>query len=198
MRFQVIGSCPCIRTEEERRAIDKKAADAAFKRCKKERIDSFMTAQGFKKYKTNAYVRKNEIDLLEYVDFQKEQYGSKTFTVNLAVMPLYVPREYIVFGFSRRLGELICRRDIWWDFADGSACAASMENVKNALERFALPWFQRRTSERYIRLLLLWKKRTSRLSVYDEEWLAALNSRCDRDAAIRENMEKLGLLDLLI
>ncbi len=33
----------------------------------------------FYRYKTNAYVRLNNIGLLEYIDLQKERYGSKTF-----------------------------------------------------------------------------------------------------------------------
>lgn len=132
-----------------------------------------------------------------YVDFQKESYGSKTFTVNLAVMPLYTtlyqPQNVVAFYVSHRLGELICRRDIWWDFADETICAKSLANVKDALAQFAMPWFCRMANERHVRLLLLQKKLTSKLSVYDEEWLNAINDRGNRAEIILEHMDKLGL-----
>lgn len=149
MNFKIVGNRPHIRLDKELASIDKKAADTAFKVHKKEIIDPYMSAKGFLKYKSNAYVRKNKIDLLEYIDFQKEHYGSKTFTVNLAVMPLYIPHEYIVFGFSKRLGELICNYDIWWDFADEIICEKSMGNVKDAIELFAVPWFHKMENEHY-------------------------------------------------
>lgn len=43
-------------------------------------------------------------------------------TVNIAVLPLYVPHDYISFGFSDRVGCLICDKDIWWDYSDASIC----------------------------------------------------------------------------
>lgn len=197
MGFELVGVRPCLRTGDECAALDKKAADAAFRRCKREVIDPFLASQGFRKYKTNAYVRRSGIDVLEYIDLQKEHYGSKTFTLNLAVMPLYTsayePRDVVAFYVSHRLGELICRRDLWWDFADERACAASMENVCAALERYGLPWFRRMSDERYVRLLLMKRKLTGRLSVYDEEWLAVLGERRERGALVRQRMEELGL-----
>lgn len=202
MSFQIIGSRPHIRSTEEMALVDKKAVDASFKKRKKESIDPFMAAQGFHKYRTNAYVRVNKIDLLEYVDFQKEHYGSKTFTVNLAVMPLYTtlyePRDVVAFYVSDRLGKLICGRDIWWDFAEDAVCAASLANVRDALEQFAVPWFRKMANEHYVRLLLLKKKLTSSLSVYDEEWLHAIRNRAERTEIIREHMEQLGLPESLI
>lgn len=202
MSFQIVGSRPHIRSTEEMALIDKKAADASFKKHKKELIDPFMTAQGFHKYKTNAYVRVNKIDLLEYIDFQKEHYGSKTFTVNLAVMPLYTtlyaPQDVVAFYVSDRLGELICGRDIWWDFAEDAICAESLTNARDALAQFAVPWFRKMANEHYVRLLLLKKKLTSKLSVYDEEWLHVIQDRGNRTELIREHMEKLGLPKALI
>lgn len=193
MRFNIAGARPCIRSEEELALLDKKAADAAFRTYKRVIIDPCMTAQGFFRYKSRAYVRRNRIDLLEYLDFQKEQYGSKTFTVNLAVMPLYTPHESIVFGFSARLGMLICGRDIWWDFADDAACKTSMDNVSAAMQRFGFPWFGKMSHERRVVLQLLRQKWLSRLSSYDREWLQAIGSRSQRTAVIRKNIEKLKL-----
>lgn len=193
----MVGMRPCFRMGDECAVLDKKAADAAFRRCKRERLDPFLKAQGFHKYKTNAYVRRSGIDLLEYIDLQKEHYGSKTFTVNLAVMPLYTsayePRGVVAFYVSHRLGELICRKDLWWDFADKRVCAASMENVCAALAQYGLSWFHKMADERYVRVLLMKRKLAGRLSVYDEEWLAVLGERRSRGALVQQRMEELGL-----
>lgn len=198
MAFKIVGNRLHIRTDEEMSKVDKRAADAAFKKYQKEFITPYMKEQGFLKYKTNAYVRRSKIDLLEYVEFQKENHGSKTFTVNLAVMPLYMSCDFIIFYFSHRLGELICRRDIWWDFADETVCAMSMKNVKEAIEQFGMPWFHKMANEHLIRLLLMKKKLSSKLSVYDKEWLNAIDSRNSRTAVIQENVNKLGLPKALI
>ena len=58
-----------IRTDNEMRLIDKELAEKAFKTQKK-RLESFLKEKGFVKYKTNSYIRKNEIDVLEYFDLQ--------------------------------------------------------------------------------------------------------------------------------
>ena len=88
---------------------------------------------------------------------------------------------------------MICRRDIWWDFADEAVCAASMENVKEAIEQFAMPWFHKMSNEHLVRLLLLKKKLSSKLSVYGKEWLNTIDSSNSRAAVIQENLDKLGL-----
>ena len=192
MKFKLVGNRPHIRPDDELASVDKKAADNAFKVYKKEIIDPCMDAHGFLKYKSSAYVRKNKIDLLEYLDFQKEHYGSKTFTVNLAVMPLYIPQEYIVFGFSERLGDLICGDDIWWDFADTTICEKSLHNVKEAIELFAVPWFRKMEDESYITMQLIKQKRANKISHHNQEWLNALD-RKHRVAFIQENIMNLKL-----
>ena len=193
MHFKLVGNRPHIRLDEELALVDKQSADSAFKKYKREIIDPYMKVQGFLKYKSNAYVRKNKIDLLEYIEFQKEHYGSKTCTVNLAVMPLYIPHEYIVFGFSKRLGELICHKDIWWDFADETICENSMDNIKDAIELFAMPWFHKMADEHYIVMQLIKQKLSSNVSDYDRQWLAAIGDRGKQTALMQENIDKLKL-----
>lgn len=73
-------------------------------------------------------------------------------------MPLYIPHEYIVFGFSRRLGGLICHHDICWDFAEDAICKKSMDNVKTAIELFAMPWFHELANENYVMMQRLKQK----------------------------------------
>ena len=198
MNFKIVGNRSHIRLDEELASVDKQVADAAFRIHKKEIVDPYMSARRFLKYKSNAYVRKNKIDLLEYIDFQKEHSGSKTFTVNLAVMPLYIPHEYIVFGFSKRLGELICNHDIWWDFADETICGKSMGNVKDAIESFAIPWFHKMGNEHYITMQLIKQKLSAKMSNHNQEWLNTISDRRNRIAFIQENMDKLKLPKSLI
>ena len=100
-----------IRSDEEMASVDKENAEASFKKQKKILTD-FMKEHGFIKYKTNAYIRRNECDVLEYLNLQKEKYGSKTLTVNYALIPLYIPHDFISFDLGGRLGELICGNDV--------------------------------------------------------------------------------------
>ncbi|MDE5893425.1 MAG: hypothetical protein K2H45_10940, partial [Acetatifactor sp.] len=91
-KFTICGNRTHLRTDEEMSSVNKTIADEAFKK-QKALLGKYLESQGFLKYKTSAYVRKNAIDLLEYIDLQKEKYGSKTFTVNYSLMPLYVPHD---------------------------------------------------------------------------------------------------------
>lgn len=85
-KFKLQGNVSgAIRSDEDMKKIDKNLADSAYKQQKK-KLDIFMKERGFVKYKTNAYIRRNEINVLEYIDLQKEQHGSKTFTVNYALI----------------------------------------------------------------------------------------------------------------
>jgi hypothetical protein len=190
--FRLIGNRGCLRTDEEMRSINKNIADNAFKRYKKEIMDSYMKTQGFFKYK-NDYVRKNKIDLLEYIYFQKDHYGSKTFTVTICILPLYILRECIAFDFAYRLGELICNKDIWWDFANDDICEKSMCNVREAIELFALPWFKKMEDEEYVKELLE-EQKTNR----DQKWLNAIENQNKSETIIRENINKFKLPKKLI
>ena len=163
-------------------------------RCKNQK----QAEKGFVKYKANAYVRKNKIDVLEYIDLQKERYGSKTFTVNYALMPLYVPHDYLVTGFGDRLGRLICDTDIWWDYANEAISQISFQNVIDAIEQFVLPWFEKYENEETLKKKLLEDKKKSEQTVRgipykNAEWLSALEERGDRTEIILENIEKMKL-----
>ena len=72
----------------------------------------FSNRKVFYDYKTNAYVRRNQVDVLEYVDLQKEKNGSRTFTVNYGLTALYIPRKFFNWDYNQRLGMLICKKDV--------------------------------------------------------------------------------------
>lgn len=145
--FSYFGNGKCGRPLEELYKINTQEADGAFKKCKKEMLDVFMKEHHFVKYKTNAYIRLNNIGLLEYIDLQKGSHGSRTFTLNVCVLPIYVPHEVFTIGFGDRIGVLINGKDFWWDYKDLCNSEKSFENIIQALELFIFPWFERYSSE---------------------------------------------------
>ncbi|MDE7224413.1 MAG: DUF4304 domain-containing protein [Acetatifactor sp.] len=196
-KFMICGDRIHIRTDEEMLTIDKAIAEEAFKKYRVI-LEDYLKLQGFLKYKSSAYVRRSVLDLLEYIDLQKERYGSKTFTVNYSLMPLYVPHDCIITGFGGRLGELIRSKDVWWDYATYDAAETSFQNVSRAIELFLLPWFKRYSDEAYLRKTLKKEKRHSRwtgkgISYKNEEWLNAMDDRINKIEVIDGNIQKLKL-----
>lgn len=145
--FSYFGDGLFSRTDKELEKINVQEADEAFKKCKKELLDVFMKNNGFIKYKTNAYVRLNSIGLIEYIDLQKEAYGSKKFTLNICVIPIYAPNDIFTIGFGDRIGELINGIEFWWDYKDLYTSEKSFENIIQALDLFIFPWFNQYNSE---------------------------------------------------
>ena len=197
-RFKIKGARPYIRLDEELELIDKKAADAAFKACKKRILDEYLCSKGFIKYKSNSYIRRNGIDVLEYIDLQKERYGSKTFTVNYAMLPLYVPHDFFGIGFGGRVGELINGKSIWWDYADEEIAEISFQNVVSAIERLILPWFERYSDEQELMKKLLKDRETSEKTrigtgYRNREWIKALEEKGDYREIVVLNCENLKL-----
>jgi hypothetical protein len=115
----------------------------------------FSNRKVFLKYKTNAYVRRNQVDVLEYIDLQKKKNGSRTFTVNYGLTALYIQRKFFNWDYNQRLGMLICKKDIWWDFANDTIAKVSFENVAKAIEEFVIPWFDARSNDDSIKNMLL-------------------------------------------
>ncbi|MCH5262285.1 MAG: DUF4304 domain-containing protein [Lachnospiraceae bacterium] len=197
-KFILQGNRSCIRSDDEMISVDKTEADTAFKKYSKDIVGKYLKEQGFYKWKTNSYVRRNNIDLLEYIDLQKERYGSKTFTVNYAIMPLYVPTEYMVIGFGNRLGELINGKDIWWDYANDEIARKSFQNVTVAIQQFVLPWFQHFNNEDSYRKQLKKDIRKSFCGYDSQMWLEAAELRNERKYVIAENVNRLKLPQKLL
>ena len=196
--FQLQGNRPfAIRSDEEMRSVNGEAADWAFK-AQKKLLDQHLAKQGFVTYKTNACIRRNALDVLEYINLQKESHGSRTFTVNYALIPLYIPHDFLSYDLGGRLGTLICSRDVWWDYADEAVAAVSFQNVTEAIERFLLPWFDQTADRSALEaeLLRVQKARMQhggRLSDIQQAWLDALDDPPDADAVIRENIRRFKL-----
>ena len=145
--FSYFGNGKCSRPLEELDKINIQEADEAFKECKKKLLDVFMKNNSFIKYKTNAYMRLNSIGLIEYINLQKEAHGSRTFTLNVCVLPIYVPHNVFTIGFGDRIGILINEKDFWWDYKDLTTSEKSFENIIEDLELFILPWFEKYNNE---------------------------------------------------
>lgn len=187
--FTFAGNRPHIRVESELIGINKEEADRAFKHCKKEFVDTLLLSHGFCKHKTSAYVRINPIGLLEYINFQKERYGSKTFCVNFSAMPLYLQSEVMVFSLGHRLGTYICGKDVWWDYASDRIARISFQNTAEAIEQYVFPWFEEISTENGYRNQLsnLGNKKLA------AEWLNALEHTTDKETLITQSIITLGL-----
>ena len=196
--FKIQGNVSgAIRSDDEMRLIDGNLAEKSFKTQKKI-LDSFLKGKGFLKYKTNSYIRLNEINVLEYFDLQKERYGSKTLTANFALMPLYVPHDFLSFDLGDRLGILICGKDIWWDYSNETIAALSFSNIIQAIEVFLLPWFNERASVNKLKQELISeevkrKKFGGRLSNIQQLWVDSLDKSMDYSEIILKNIEVLKL-----
>ena len=189
-KFKLKGNRSFLRTDDEMSSIDKSEADRAFKLCKKQYLGSLLKAKGFLQYKSNAYIRRNQVDVLELIELQKEKNGSGTFTVNYALTPLCLRYAFAAFWYSERMGILICGKDVWWDYADESIARVSFENVARALEEYVLPWFDAHSNNDSIKKLLLAKER---LSVYEQVWLESIENPGDCSEIIEENTKLFGL-----
>lgn len=191
--FEIKGDRSFLRTEDERQSIDKEEADRAFKLYKKQYLDTLLKSKGFLRYKTNAYVRRNQVDVLEYVDLQKEINGSRTFTVNYGLTALYIPRKFTNWDKYERIGILICNKDIWWDFANDVIAKVSFENVAKAIEEFVIPWFDARSNDDSIKNMLLDEREEYGWSIYKQAWLEAVDYRSNLSETIEENIKLFRL-----
>ena len=129
---------------------------------------------------------------MEYIDLQKEHYGSKTFTINFALIPLYVPHDFLSFDLGDRLGKLICNKDIWWDYSNSELAETSFKNIIQAIELFLFPWFKEKSSTKALKQALLQlQKELSRngihLSKTQQLWLSVVDSNVDYSDIIYKN-----------
>lgn len=185
--FALEGVRDYLRFDDELATIDKKAADAAFVACYQEIAVPFMKSRGFVRWPQWGFARLNSLDVLEYVRLQKERSGSKTFTVNVGVMPLYVSQHNRSIEFRMRLGELVRGRDAWWDYADETIARVSFSNVTRAIERYAFPWFETYRDEAAI------KAQLTRKVAGNAEWLRVIDNHRDALQIMQDNVAELRL-----
>ena len=193
-KFELKGNVTtAIRSDEDMKCIDKSQAEIVFK-IQKKRLDEFLQTCGFVKYRGRAYIRWNKIDVLEYIDVQKERYGSKTFTVNYSLIPLYVPHDFLSFDLGDRLGVLIAGKDVWWDYSEEKIADISFSNVIDAISSYLLPWFEKNSYRDVLQKSLLKEKesRGGRLSDTQQLWVSKLTEPVT-ESIVQENIRVFKL-----
>lgn len=146
-----------IKTDEEMEGVDPQVADAAYKEMFRSILVEELKKEGFLRYKTVSLVRLSPLHNLEVISLQKEAYGSKTFTVNVAVLPLYAKYSYLVYLFGERIGYFEYGWDYWWDFQNREIARSSFQEVTNLIRKRVLPWFD--SLNTYKKMLRLAKRR---------------------------------------
>jgi hypothetical protein len=96
---------------------------------------------GFYRHKTANIGRITNDSIFQFLNFQKEAYGDKTFTVNVAVRPLFIPHEHLSLQPGQRIGYLKYGYDKWWEFKSESSADFSFEEVNHIIFDSVLKWF---------------------------------------------------------
>ena len=196
-KFKLKGTRKYFRSDLEMQHLDREAADEAYKE-KKKILDDYMISKGFFKHKTNTYIRLNKINVLESVNLQKERYGSRTFTVNILLMPMYLPQDSVPFG-GERISYFIGSPDVWWDFGDCKAAETSFRNIVEAVDRFVMPWFEKTSDPECLKNMVQEHKVPGQFGKNDYiKWNEIFDSYNDLDDVVLENISRMKLPKALI
>lgn len=191
-KFKLKGTRKYFRSDLEMQRLDREAADEAYKE-KKKILDDYMISKGFFKHKTNTYIRLNKINVLESINLQKERYGSRTFTVNILLMPMYLPQDSVPFG-GERISYFIGSPDVWWDFGDSKAAETSFKNIVEAVDRFVMPWFEKTSDPECLKSMVQDHKVPGQFTRNDYiKWNEVFDSYMELDNVVAENVERMKL-----
>ena len=191
-KFKLKGTRKYFRSDLEMQRLDREAADEAYKE-KKKILDDYMISKGFFKHKTNTYIRLNKINVLESINLQKERYGSRTFTVNILLMPMYLPQDSVPFG-GERISYFIGSPDVWWDFGDCKAAETSFRNIVEAVDRFVMPWFEKTSDPECLKNMVQDHKVPGQFTRNDYiKWNEVFDSYMELDNVVAENVERMKL-----
>lgn len=191
-KFKLKGTRKYFRSDLEMQHLDREAADEAYKE-KKKILDDYMISKGFFKHKTNTYIRLNKINVLESINLQKERYGSRTFTVNILLMPMYLPQDLVPFG-GERISYFIGSPDVWWDFGDCKAAETSFRNIVEAVDRFVMPWFEKTSDPECLKSMVQDHKVPGQFTRNDYiKWNEVFDSYMELDNVVAENVERMKL-----
>ena len=191
-KFKLKGTRKYFRSDLEMQHLDREAADEAYKE-KKKILDDYMISKGFFKHKTNTYIRLNKINVLESINLQKERYGSRTFTVNILLMPMYLPQDSVPFG-GERISYFIGSPDVWWDFGDSKAAETSFRNIVEAVDRFVMPWFEKTSDPECLKSMVQDHKVPGQFTRNDYiKWNEVFDSYMELDNVVAENVERMKL-----
>ena len=196
-KFKLKGTRKYFRSDLEMQRLDREAADEAYKE-KKIILDDYMISKGFFKHKTNTYIRLNKINVLESINLQKERCGSRTFTVNILLMPMYLPQDSVPFG-GERISYFSGSPDVWWDFGDCKAAETSFRNIVEAVDRFVMPWFEKTSDPECLKNMVQEHKVPGQFTNNDYiKWNEIFDSYNDLDDVVLENISRMKLPKALI
>lgn len=105
---------------------------------------------GFTRYKNSHIARISNNEILQLINFQKSAYGEGLFTVNISVRPLYIQHEHLILEPGGRLGEFLFGTDKWWQYRSEKETQNSFYEVKDAIEKKVLPWYEQNNSSENI------------------------------------------------
>lgn len=197
-KFKLKGTRNAFRSDLEMQHLDREAADQAYKE-KKKLLDDYMISKGFFKHKTNTYIRLNKINVLESINLQKERYGSRTFTVNILLMPMYLPQDSVSFGGDRISQIMELPTDVWWDFGDAKTAETSFKNIVEAVDRFVMPWFEKTSDPECLKSMVREHKVPGQFTRNDYiKWNEVFDSYMELGDVVAENIERMKLPKALI
>ncbi len=143
----------------------KTASELKFGKVIKEGFHEVLKPLGFKKKANNFYLKLNTIG--QIINVQKSAFGNKdsiSFTINTGI---FVPEYWLAFyNYSdiglpeyptepeclirRRIGDLRDQQDTWYNIKDSTDELHLIDEMRNNLKIFILPYFERLDSSEKI------------------------------------------------
>ena len=114
-----------------------------FTKARRIYIEEPLKTLGFKRYKSSTVARLTSGNIFQFLNFQKSAYGGQTFTINVAIRPLFSQNhEYLTLAPGNRLGSMDRMPNSgWWHYRTEAEGNESFKDVFDKIEKFALPFF---------------------------------------------------------
>jgi len=121
--------------------MDTYNADSGYSKLFTQYIAKPLSIANFKRYKSSNIARIAGDSIFQVLNFQKEAYGGKEFTVNVAIRPLYVPHEVLSLQPGNRLGYFSRGCDRWWNYKTPNRADMNFQEVNGILIEKVIPMF---------------------------------------------------------
>lgn len=77
--------------------------------------------------------------------FESSAFSKNSFTIDVFVQPLFIPKTYLSFNFGNRIGFLFKKRDYWWEYDENDE-KQIMAEIHLAITKFGIPFLEKRNS----------------------------------------------------
>jgi hypothetical protein len=121
----------------------KKRAESIYRRFFTEHFAYPLAAHGFKRHGGTKLARVTDEALFQFFSFQKSAWMNKSFKVSVALRPLYIPNDHLTLRPGQSLGGLAGGAHDWWEYWTEEQASANFPQIRDLIERFAVPWFDR-------------------------------------------------------